>query len=106
MAGQRYPYLVAGDWTLDVDPNDKVFYVADVTEWLTDNATTATSFDLVTDGVTVLEKGAPQGDRGGLLPVKLEMTAGEFATRLCTFRTTTADGQQFDKTMKFKLVQN
>lgn len=92
----------SGKWTIDKDPDDKLNYVADVTQFLSDSGTSAASFEVVTDGsVSLLQKGAPQGDRSGLLPVKLTGAPGS-----CTFRVTTADGQQFDKTIYFKSVSN
>lgn len=106
MATSKKPELVQGRWTLQVDPDDEVNYVADVTQWLIDNATTAVSFELIPTGVEVMEKGAPQGDRSGLLPAKLKFTTDTVPSRSCTWRTTTADGQRFDKTMHFVAVQN
>lgn len=106
MAESTAPKLTAGKWRLPVDPDDEVNYVFDVTQWLLDNATTAASFELVPVGVTVLLKGTPQGDRSGLLPAKLKLTEGATGERYCTARTTTADGQKFDKTMYFDPVQN
>lgn len=106
MATSTGPRLQNGRQTLDVDPDDEVFYVADVTQWLIDNATTAVSFELIPMGVEVLEKGSPQGDRSGLMPAKLKLTTDTVTTRSCTWRVTTADGQRFDKTMYFVQVQN
>jgi len=106
MATSTEPKLVNGKWTLLVDTDDEVFYVFDVTQWLLDNATTAASFELIPVGVTVLLKGTAQGDRSGLLPAKLKLTEGATGERYCTARTTTVDGQKFDKTMYFTAVQN
>lgn len=107
MATSKEPKLVNGKWTLEVDPDDEVFYVADVSQWLIDNATTATAFSPILTGMTDLQPGqTPQGDRGGLLPVKLKFSDGVFTERSCTFRVSTADGQRFDKTMYFVQVQN
>lgn len=106
MATSTIPTLVQGKWTLQVDPDDEVNYVADVTQWLIDNATTAASFELIPTGVEVLLKGSPQGDRSGLLPAKLKFTTDVLQSRSCTWRVSTADGQRFDKTMHFTSVQN
>lgn len=100
------PALVQGRWTLQVDPDDEVNYVADVTQWLIDNATTVASFELIPLGIEVMLKGSPQGDRSGLLPAKLKFSSDVLPTRSCTWRVTTADGQRFDKTMHFVAVQN
>lgn len=109
MTINRKPYKIGDDWFLDVDPNDEVNYVWNVTQWLIDNSTSAASFTLVPEpegSVTVLEKGSPQGDRSGLLPAKLKVDFTGTPTPLCTARVKTADGQQFDKTINFKKVQN
>jgi hypothetical protein len=92
--------------TLEADPDDQLFYVADVTQWLTDNSTSAASFVLVVSGVKVLAQSAPQGDRGGLLPAKLQLLDDNTQDPQCTWRVTTADGQQFDKTLHFTKVSN
>lgn len=92
-------------WTIDVDPDDELNYVADVRAFLADSSTTAVSFTTLIQGVTVLEKGDPQGDLNGLLPVKLKVPF-DGAEAFCTFRVVTADNQQFDKTIWFKQVQN
>lgn len=100
------PELVGDKWRLDKDPDDKLWYVANVIAQLTDAATTAVSFEALPVGVTVLEKGAPQGDRGGLLPVKLEGMGADGTESSCTFRVTCANGERFDKTMYFDRVSN
>lgn len=106
MAIKTDPYLDGDKWTLDVDPDDEVFYVANVTKWLTDNSTSAASYSIIPTGVTVLSQADPQGDRGGLLAAKLKLTSSDNSAKSATFRVKTADNQQFDKTMYFKLVQN
>lgn len=92
--------------TLEADPDDQLFYVADVTNWLTDNSTSVASFVLVPVGVKVLSQASPQGDRSGLLPAKLQLLDDGTVDPHCTWRNTTADGQQFDKTMYFTKVSN
>jgi hypothetical protein len=109
MATNRAPYKDPannGRWTIDVDPDDEVFYAANVIQWVTDAGTTVASFEPITNGVTVLLKGTAQGDRNGLLPVKLKVPFAETGDTFCTFRTATTDGQQFDKTIWFKRVEN
>lgn len=102
----RYePYKEGDKHFLDVDTNDEVNYVADVSKWLTDNSTSTLSFELIPIGCTVLQKGTPQGDSGGLLPVKLKVDF-DVADPHCTFRVDTEDDQQFDKTIWFKEVTN
>lgn len=104
----RYePYKEGDKHFLDVDPDDEVNYVADVRKWLTDNSTIAVSFEPIPVGCTVLKQGTPQGERGGLLPVKLRVDFNEPDAH-CTFRVTTelTDDQQFDKTIWFNKVEN
>lgn len=93
-------------WTMDVDADDEVNYVGNVTKWLTDNGTTAASFVPVVRNVTVLLQGPPQGPSNGLLPVKLKVNFTDTGETYCTFRVTTADGQRFDRTVWFKKVEN
>lgn len=100
------PYLVGDKWTIDKDPEDKLWYVGNVTAALTDGATTAVSFEPIVDGVSVLEQGAPQGSLGGLLPVKLGGMGAQNTESYCTFRVTCANGEQFDRTIYFNRVSN
>lgn len=105
----RLPYKDPANpdrWTIDTDPDDELYYVADVRQWLADSSTEVLSFELVTDGVTLMEQGLPQGERKGLLPVKLKVPFDGVSQPYCTFRIDTQDGQQFDKTIWFKQVQN
>jgi len=104
--GQDKPYEKDGRWWIDKDRNDKRFYVADVTNDLVDSATTAVSFEAIPTGVTLLEKGEPQGEHGGLLPVKLDGMGGEDEDSFCIFRVTCENGEQFDRTIWFNLVEN
>lgn len=100
------PYKVGDKHTIDTDQDDELNYVADVRQWLIDNATTAASFTIESVGVIVLFKGVPQGDMGGLLPAKLKVDYSGVEQAHATFRTKTADGQQFDKTIWFNKVEN
>lgn len=98
------PYEKDGRWYIDKDPDDKLYYVANVTSQLVDSATTALSFEALPQGVEVLEKGSPQGDRGGLLPVKLTGMGGDDEESYCIFRVTCANTEQFDRTIYFNRV--
>lgn len=100
------PYLVGDKWTIDKDPEDKLWYVANVAAQLTDSATTAVSYVVELAGVTLIEKGAPQGVSNSLLPVKLEGMGAQGAESYCTFRVTCANGEQFDRTIWFNRVTN
>lgn len=105
----RLPYKDPSNpdrWTIDTDPDDELYYVADVRQWLQDSSTTAASFEVVTEGVTVMDQGEPQGDLNGLLPVKLKVPFTGTSQPFCTFRIDTEDNQQFDKTIWFKQVEN
>lgn len=99
------PKKIGDKWTVDKDPDDKLFYVANVTKDLTDSGTTAVSFEAVVSGVTVLAQAAPQGPSGGLLAVKLG-GFGEDDNTFCTFRVTCANTEQFDRTIWFNRVSN
>lgn len=107
---QFVPYKVGDRWTIDTDPNDILDYVGIVTQWMMDNSCSGLSFDVVSRGVTVLQKDPIQGELGDLLPVKLQVTYLEDGEdepeSYITFRVTTDDEQQFDKTIWFNKVQN
>lgn len=100
------PEFTGDKWRLDKDPDDKLWYVFNVIAQLTDGATTAVSFEALPEGVTVLEKAAPQGTFNGLLPVKLGGMGAAGTESLCTVRVTCANGEQFDRTMYFDRVSN
>lgn len=100
------PYLEGDKHTIDTDQDDELNYVADVRQWCVDNATTVASFDVIPVGVTVITKGTAQGDMGGLLPAKLKVLYSGTEPARATFRSKTADGQQFDKTIWFNKVEN
>lgn len=102
---QYAPYKEGDKHFLDVDTNDEVNYVANVIKWLADNETAVAAFVTIPVGCTVLLKGTAQGERSGLLPVKLKVDFG-VADPHCTFRVDTEDDQQFDKTIWFKEVVN
>lgn len=104
--GKDEPYEKDGRIYIDKDANDRLFYVADVTQQLVDSATTAISFEAIPVGVELIERGAPQGDRGGLLPVKLDGMGAPGEDSYCIFRVTCENGEQFDRTMWFNLVEN
>ena len=104
--GKNEPYEKDGRWYIDKDPDDKLFYVADVTNQLTDSATTAVSFEATVQGVTLLAAGSPQGSLGGLLPVKLEGMGESQTESFCRFRVTCANGERFDRTIYFNPVDN
>lgn len=100
------PYEKDGRWYIDKDPDDKLYYVANVTNQLADSATTAVAFEVIPQGVEVLEQGAPQGERGGLLPVKLTGMGPNDTESFCTFRVICENTEQFDRTIYFNRVDN
>ena len=104
--GKNEPYEKDGRWYIDKDPDDKLYYVANVTAQLVDSATEAVSFEALPEGVQVLEKLEPQGERGGLLPVKLAGFGADDAESYCIFRVTCANTEQFDRTIYFNRVDN
>lgn len=98
------PYQKDGKWFIDKDPEDKRYYVADVTNDLADSATTAASVEAVVAGVTVLEGPQIQGSR---IVVKLGgLDTAPNAVNYCTFRVTCANSEQFDRTIYFNRVDN
>lgn len=109
MATNTEPYkdpANGGRWTIDVDPDDELNYAGNVTQWLTDSGTETDTFDVIPQGVTVITKSMPQGPLKGLLPVKLKVTFDSGDEAFLTFRVSTVDDQQFDKTVWFKKVEN
>jgi hypothetical protein len=106
MANAPAPYEQNGRWYIDKDANDIRWYVANVTKDLTDSATTAASFQALVTGVALVEQQAPQGPSGGLLAVKLSGMGSPEVESKCVFRVTCANGEQFDRTIWFKEVEN
>lgn len=100
------PYLVGDKYMIDKDPDDQLWYIANVIAQLTDSATTAVSFEPIVQGVELLEKAAPQGNLNGLLPVKLGSMGAVGTESSCIFRVTCANGEQFDRTIYFNRVNN
>jgi hypothetical protein len=98
------PVFEDGKWWIEKDPEDKLFYTADVTEDLAVMNTTAVSVLPVVEGVEALTEVTISA---GKLTVKLgglAVTAG--AVNKCTFRVTCANTEQFDRTIHFKRVDN
>jgi len=92
------PYDKDGQKWMDVDPDDHNYVVADVTNDLTDRATTAASVECILAGVTVLEGPEAQGPLMVAL-VTLDMT--QPGAHSITFRMTCANGERFDRTIHF-----
>ncbi|WP_292041456.1 hypothetical protein [Massilia sp. UBA6681] len=98
------PYLKDGKWTIDKDPEDKRYYVADITNDLTDSGTTAASVTCVVAGVSIIEGPEIQGS---LIVVKLGgLDTAPDAVNYCTFRVICANTEQFDRTIYFNRVDN
>lgn len=90
--------------TYDADRNDENNYGFDVRLEMANSGTSVVSFELITQGVTLLQQGTPQGENNGMLPVKLRIDFDELDETFATARYKTADGQQFDNTLWFKEV--
>lgn len=106
----KKPTLVDGKWTVDRDPDEKSHYAADITEELTDRATTAVSVELILVGVVQIE--APD--------IQVVTVEGVERTYIVAFlggtdtepptgwkwvaRVTCANGERFDKTTWFNKV--
>ena len=96
------PYSKDGKWYLDVDPDDQNYIVANVTNDLTDRATTVTSVTCIASGVTILE--GPQA-QGAMMVAKIQAIAGALDPRV-TFRMTCANTERFDRTIWFNLEEH
>lgn len=104
MANADKPYFKDGKWWVDKDPQEKSYYVADITKELTDRATTAVSVEVIVGGVTVAEGPEIQGN---LVVVKLEgADETKDADNFWTARVTCANTEQFDRTTWLNLVDN
>jgi hypothetical protein len=93
------PYQKDGKWFLDIDPDDQNYVVANVTNDLTDRATTVTGVACIASGVTVLE--GPQA-QGSLMVAKVQAIAAAQDPHV-TFRMTCANTERFDRTIWFNL---
>jgi hypothetical protein len=87
--------------TLEKDPDDKLYYVWDVTAILAYSNTTAVSVTPVAQGVTVLEGPALQGDTGGLIVAKVGGMGAAGTDSFLTCRVVCANTEQFDSTIYF-----
>lgn len=98
------PYFKDGKWWVDKDPEEKSYYVADLTQELLDRATTAASVQVLVGGVVLLEGPSIQGS---MIVVKLsgmDVTTG--ADNFWTARVTCANTEQFDRTTWLNRVDN
>jgi hypothetical protein len=93
------PYLKSGKWFIDVDPDDQNYVVANVSNDLSDRATTVTSVQCIASGVTVME--GPQA-QGVFMVAKVQVIAGSVDPHV-TFRMTCANTERFDRTIWFNL---
>jgi hypothetical protein len=108
----KVPIKIGDKWTVDRDPDEKSYYVADVTEELADRATAAVSVELVLVGVVQLAQ--PQ--------IQLVMVDAVQRTYVVAFlggtdsdppegwkwvaRVTCESGERFDKTTWFNEVDS
>lgn len=93
-----------GKWELLKDPEDKRFYVADVTNDLVDSNTAATAAMAIPVGVAELVAAQVQA---GLIVVKLGgMDTSPDPTNYCTLRIDCANGERFYRTIHFTRVDN
>lgn len=93
------PYLSNGRWYIPKDPDDDRFYYADISQDLTDSATTAVSVVTIVSGVTV---SLPAVIIGSILKIKLiGLDVSASPVNFCTFRVTCANTEVFDRTIFF-----
>lgn len=95
--------LEKGKWVLEKDPNDKLYYAANIAADLANSSTTAVSVEAVVAGVELLEGPDIQGN---VIVVKLGGMGTGITDSFCTFRVTCANGEQFDRTIYFRPVEN
>lgn len=104
MANAEEPYFVDGKWFCDKDPDEKSYFVADISKELAKRHTTAVSVEVIVGGVTSTEGPDIQGS---LIVVKLEgMDVTDGAENFWTARVTCANTEQFDRTTWLNKVDN
>lgn len=95
------PYYKGGKWWINKDPDDKLYYKADVELQLEGGGTTAASVETIVAGVEVLEPAVVQGNAMVAMLGGLDVSEDD-PQNFCTFRVTCANGERFDKTIWFK----
>lgn len=104
VANAAKPYFKDGKWFVDKDPDEISYYVADVTQELTDRATTITSVEVLVSGVTLIEGPSVQGS---VIVVKLEdMDESDGGENFWTARVTCSNTERFDRTTWLNRVDN
>lgn len=99
----KEPVFEDGKWWIEKDPDDQYFYTANVAPDLAIMGTTASSCVLVVQGV---EKLSEPTISAGLITAKLGGLGPEGTDSFCTYRTTCANGERFDRTIWFRRVSN
>ena len=104
----REPYKEGNRHFVDKDPDNKWFYVADVTDEITLNNTTAVSAVAIVHRMTVLVQ--PDVQEGKFIVFKVEGPSpaleGDTEDAHVTLRVTCANGEQFDKTVYYKAEED
>lgn len=98
------PTIISGYWTIPKDPDDISFFRGNISQDLADRGTTAVSVAEIVAGVTVATPTAISVVAGVTwLIVKLSGldVLNTPPVNFCTFRVTCANGEQFDRTIKF-----
>lgn len=103
--GERFDRTIIFERSLDdvifkKDPDDQLFYAADVSEMLSSGLTTAVSFETIVAGVQRLSNLAVQGVVTPALIGGFDIATG--VSNFATFRVTCANGERFDKTIRFE----
>lgn len=106
----KEPVKIDGKWVVDRDPDEKSYYLADLTQELIDRATTAVSVELVLVGVVQVEPPSIQTvDKDSVQRTYAVAFLG--GTELeppegwkWVARVTCANGERFDKTTWFNKV--
>ena len=95
---------VDGQWVLEKDPEDKRYYVADVSRDLIDSNTTVTAVAATAVGVAELVKPQMQGRLAVIKLGGLDTSADP--VNFCKLRFDCANGERFFRTIHFKRVDN
>jgi len=95
---------VDGQWVLEKDPDDKRYYVADVSRDLIDSNTTVTAVAATAVGVAELVKPQMQGRLAVIKLGGLDTSADPL--NFCKLRFDCASGERFFRTIHFKRVDN
>lgn len=97
-------YLKNGNWWIDKDPDDQLFYAIDLANELALSGASIRSISAIAAGVQVLATPVVNATQGVVKLGGLDTTAG--AVNSCCLRFVLTNGEQLDKTIYFKRKDN